>query len=196
MLHKCIVSWGFVTHIARPTFLWDMKTIKMIILMSPACYARKHTRLSLVGGETHDWVFARLVFANAVAIVMIVGIFMRTFNIVVVVVARAALVLGVRAAIRIQMLGFRPMYMAGLLGETFGRSLAVVSVSFFACLMLIAVARLDIVSGVAIAIALPTVVRSFVGDALELVMVTRLKLVAVITASGLADLVVAGAFHR
>ena len=88
------------------------------------------------------------------------------------------------------------MYVARLLGETFERSLAVVSASFFACLALIAVARLVIASGVAIAIASPTVVRSFVGDALELVMVTRLKLVAVITASGLADLVVVGAFHR
>ncbi len=83
------------------------------------------------------------------------------------------------------------MYVAGLLGETFGRSRAVVSASFFACLALIAVARLVIASGVAIAIASPTVVRLFFGNALEFVVVTRLKLVAVVTTSGLADLVVA-----
>ena len=83
------------------------------------------------------------------------------------------------------------MYVARLLGETFERSLAVVSASFFACLALIAVARLVIASGVAIAIASPTVVRLFFGNALEFVVVTRLKLVAVVTTSGLADLVVA-----
>ena len=106
MLHKCIISWGLVRHIARPIFLRDMKTIKMIILMSPACYARERTRLSLVGGKTHDWVFARLVVATVAAIVlMVVGIFVHAFNVVVVVVvvvvARAALVLGICEAIRI-----------------------------------------------------------------------------------------------
>ena len=89
------------------------------------------------------------------------------------------------------MLGFWPIYVAGLLGETFGRSLAVVSASFFACLALIAVARLVFASGVAIAIALPTVVRLFVGNALEFVVVTQLMFVVVVTTSGLADLVVA-----
>ena len=101
MLHKCIVSWGLVRHIERPTFLWDMKTIKMIILMSPACYAWEHTCLSLVGGETHDWVFARLVVTTAAAIVMVVDVFMHTFNVVVVVVVRAALVLGICAETRL-----------------------------------------------------------------------------------------------
>ena len=85
MLHKCIISWGLVRHIDRPIFLWDMKTIKMIILMSPACYARKHTCLSLIGGETHDWVFARLVVATAATIVMVVHV-VHTLNVVVVVV--------------------------------------------------------------------------------------------------------------
>ncbi len=56
--------------------------------MSPARYAQKHTRLSLVGGETHDWVFARLVVATAAAIVMVVGVSVRTFKVVVVVAAR------------------------------------------------------------------------------------------------------------
>ena len=88
MLHRCIVSWGLVRRIARPIFLWDMKTIKMIIFMSPARYARKHTGLSLVGGKTHDWVFVRLVVATAAAIVMVVGIFMCAFKVVVVAVAR------------------------------------------------------------------------------------------------------------
>ena len=84
MLHKCIISWGLVRHIDRPIFLWDMKTIKMIIFMSPARYARKHTRLSLVGGETHDWVFALLVVATEAAIVMVVGVFACVFKAVVV----------------------------------------------------------------------------------------------------------------
>ena len=88
MLHRCIVSWGLVRRIARPIFLWDMKTIKMIIFMSPARYTRKHTHLSLIGGETHDWVFARLVVATAVAIVMVVHV-VRTLNVVVVVVVAA-----------------------------------------------------------------------------------------------------------
>jgi len=122
------------------------------------------------------------------AIVMVVGIFVRTFYVVVaVVVARTALVLGICAEIHVQMLGFQPMYVAGLLGETFG---------IFACLTLIAVARLVIASGVAIAIALLTVVCSFVGDALEFVVVMQLKLVAVVTTSGLADLVVALLLER
>ncbi len=83
--------------------------------MRPARYAWEHTCLSLVGGKTRDWVFARLVVATAVAIVMEVGVFVHAFDVVVVVVARAALVLGIRAEIRVRMLGFRPMYMAGLL---------------------------------------------------------------------------------
>jgi len=128
------------------------------------------------------------------SIIMVVGVFVRAFNVVVVVVvvvvdASAALVLGIRAAIRVQMLGFWPMYVAGLLGETYGRSLMVVSASFFACLALIAVARLVIASGFAIAIASPTVVCLFVSDALEFVVVMQLKLVAVVTTSRLADLV-------
>ncbi len=106
----------------------------MIILMSPACYAWEHTRLSLVGGETHDWVFARLVVTTAAAIVMVVGIFMHTFNVVVVVVVHPALVLRICAETRLRMLGFRPMHVAGLLEETFRRSLAVASASLFACL--------------------------------------------------------------
>ncbi len=104
MLHKCIISWELVRHIARPIFLRDMKTIKMIILMSPACYAREHTRLSLVQGKTHDCVFARLVVVTVAAIVMVVGVFVHVFNVVVVVVvvvACAALVLGICAAIRV-----------------------------------------------------------------------------------------------
>jgi len=56
--------------------------------MSPACYARKHTRLSLVGGETHDWIFARLVVATAAAIVMVVHV-VCTLNVVVVVIVVA-----------------------------------------------------------------------------------------------------------
>ena len=63
-----------------------MKTIKMIIFMSPACYARKHTCLSLIGGETHDWVFALLVVGTAATIVMVVHV-VCTLNVVVVVVA-------------------------------------------------------------------------------------------------------------
>ena len=73
----------------HPThFSSGYETIKMIIFMSPAHYARKHTRLSLVvGGKTHDWVFVRLVVATAAAIVMVVGIFVCAFKVVVVVVA-------------------------------------------------------------------------------------------------------------
>ncbi len=89
MLHRCIVSWELVRHIARLIFLWDMKTIKMIIFMSLAHYTRKHTHLSLIGGETHDWVFARLFVATAAAIVMVVYV-VRTLNVVVVVVVAAA----------------------------------------------------------------------------------------------------------
>ncbi len=88
MLHWCIVSWGLVRHITQPIFLWDMKTSKMIIFMSPACYAQKHTRLSLFRGETRDWVFARLVVATAAAIVMAVHV-VRTLNVVVVAVVAA-----------------------------------------------------------------------------------------------------------
>jgi len=65
-----------------------MKTIKMIIFMSPARYARKHTRLSLVGGKTHDWVFARLVIPTAAAIVMVVHV-MHMLTVVLVVVVAA-----------------------------------------------------------------------------------------------------------
>ena len=89
MLHRCIVSWGLVRRIARPIFLWDIKTIKMIIFMSPARYTRKHTHLSLIGGKTHDWVFAQLVVATAAAIIMVVHV-VHTLNVVVAVVVVAA----------------------------------------------------------------------------------------------------------
>ena len=40
--------------------------------------------MSLVGGKTHDWVFALLVVATAAAIVMVVGVFACVFKVVVV----------------------------------------------------------------------------------------------------------------
>ena len=62
------------------------------------------------------------------------------------------------------------MHVAGLLGGTFERSLAVTSTIFIIHLALIAVARLVITSGVAIAIASPTVVCSFVVMCLSLLL--------------------------
>ena len=82
------------------------------------------------------------------------------------------------------------MHVAALLGGTFERSLVVISMIFIVHLALIVVVRLIIASGVAIVIVLPTVVCSFVGDALKLVVIARLKLVAVIMMSCLTDLVV------
>jgi hypothetical protein len=94
------------------------------------------------------------------------------------------------------MLGVQSMQMAGLLGGTFGRrSLAVASAILVVRLVLVAVggviARLVIARLVidVVAIVLPVAARPFVGDMLEFVVIARLKLVAVITTSCLADLV-------
>jgi hypothetical protein len=114
-----------------------MKIIKMIILMRPVCRALVRADFALAGGEAHDGGSARLVVATEVVLIVVV---VRAFAEVVVVVACAALILGIRTALRERMLGVRSMQMAGLLGGTFGRrSLAVASVILVVCLALVAV---------------------------------------------------------
>ena len=109
---------------------------------------------------------------------------------VVVVVARAALIPWIRTAL------VRPMHVAGLLSGTFGRSLAVASTILVVRLALVAVegltiTRLVIASQIVVAIALPIAAHSLVGNMLEFVVIARLKLVAILTTSCLADLVLA-----
>jgi hypothetical protein len=88
--HKCIISWGLVRHITRPpNFFREMKIIKMIIIMRPVRRACVHAHLSLIGGDAHDWVFARLIVATAVVVVLVMAV-MCAFAVVVVVVAHAA----------------------------------------------------------------------------------------------------------
>ncbi len=49
-----------------------MRIIKIIILMRPVHRTCVLAHFALVGGDAHDWVFARLVVATAVAVVLVV----------------------------------------------------------------------------------------------------------------------------
>ena len=82
MLHKCIISWGLVRHITRPIFLWDMKTIMIIIFKRRLHHACVHACFALTVGTRYR-VFARLVVATVAAIVMVVHV-VRMLNVVVV----------------------------------------------------------------------------------------------------------------
>jgi hypothetical protein len=115
---------------------------------------------------------------------------MRAFAVVVVVVAYAALILGIRTAFSVRMLGVCSMQVAGLLGGTFGRSPAIASAILVVHLALVAVggvviARLVIAVEVVVAIVSPVAVCSFIDNILE-----------VITTSCLADLVFAFLLKR
>jgi hypothetical protein len=84
------------------------------------------------------------------------------------------------------------MHVAGLLGGAFGRSLAVASAILVVHLALVVVegvtiARLVIASDVVVAIASPVAARSLVGNMLEFLVIARLKLVAILTTSCLAE---------
>ncbi len=167
--------------------------------MRPVRRACVCAHLSLIGGDDHDWVFARLIVATAVAFVLVMVV-VRTFA-VVVVVACAALIHWICTALRVRMLGVRPMHVAGLLGGTFSRSLAVASAILVVCLALVAVegvtiARLVIAIEVVVAIVLPVAAHSLVDNTLEFVVIARLKLVAKLTTSCLADLVLAFPLKR
>jgi hypothetical protein len=94
------------------------------------------------------------------------------------------------------------MHVAGLLDGVFGRrSLAVASAILVVCLALVAVgvvmiARLVIAIEVVAAIVVPVPAHSFVNEMLELVVIARLKLVAKLATSCLADLVLALLLER
>ncbi len=87
----------------------------MIIIMRPVRRACVRAHLSLIGGDAHDWVFARLIVATAVAVVLVMAV-VRVFAVVVVVVACATLIPRIHIARSIRMLGVRAMHVAGLLG--------------------------------------------------------------------------------
>ncbi len=63
----------------------------MIIIIRPVRRACVRAHLSFIGGDAHDWVFARLIVASAVVAIVLIVIVVRAFA-VVVVVARAALI--------------------------------------------------------------------------------------------------------
>ena len=107
------------------------------------------------------------------AIVVVVDI-MCAFNIVVVC---AALALWIHTTLVVQMLGIRPVHVAGLLGGPSVRSLAVASAALVICLALTVVGpltRLTAMIGV-VGVEPPAVLTpSAICEALELVMVTSL----------------------
>ena len=168
----------------------------MIIIIRPVRRACVRAHLSFIGVAAHDWVFARLIVASAVVAIVLIVIVVRAFA-VVVVVACAALIPWICMAFCVRMLGVRPMHVAGLLGGAFGRrNLAVASAILVVCLALIAVgvvtiARLVIAIEVVVAIVVPIAAHLFVDEMLEFVVIARLKLVAKLATSCLADLVLA-----
>jgi len=73
-------------HIAQPIFLWDMKATTMIIFERRLCHARVHVCFALTVGACYR-VFARIVVATVVGIVMVVVVHVVcTLNVLVVVV--------------------------------------------------------------------------------------------------------------
>ncbi len=54
--HKCIIFWGFVTHIVYIPLLGDVKTIKMIVLWSviPAAFVHAQFAIAEHGTRAGD----------------------------------------------------------------------------------------------------------------------------------------------
>jgi hypothetical protein len=75
--------------------------------MRPVRHDHVCAHFALVGGDAHDWVFARLVIATAVAVVLVVVV-LRAFAVVVVAVAHVVLIPWICMALSVQMLGVRP----------------------------------------------------------------------------------------
>jgi hypothetical protein len=118
-LHKCIISWGLVTHIAYLPLLGDMKTIKMIVLRStfPATLAQSQFVVAGRGACTGGKGLIVTTVAAAVMVVHVVGAF---FNVVVVVVVGvvACLILRVLVALIVGMLAVGAMQMTRLVELT------------------------------------------------------------------------------
>jgi hypothetical protein len=122
--HKCIISWGLVTHIAYLPLLGDMKAIKMIVLWSAVSPPLIHAQIAVTecGTRARD---KQLVIATIAATVVVVHGVGAFFNIVLVVV-HACLILWVLTALVVGMLAVNAMQMAWLVELTdLGRGLAI-----------------------------------------------------------------------
>jgi hypothetical protein len=108
--HKCIIFWGFVTHIAYLPLLGDVKTIKMIVLWSaiPATLVCFQFAVAERGTRAGD---KQLVGATVVAAVIVVHVVGAFFNVVVVVVC-VCFILWVLVALVVGMLAVGAMQMA------------------------------------------------------------------------------------
>jgi hypothetical protein len=130
---------------------------------------------------------ARVFVATVVVIAVEVGV-AGAFGVVVV---RAVLVCGVHVALIVQMLRIGPIHMAGLLGGSFGRSLAVASANLVICLALGVVDPLARLTAaiVVVAVVPPAVLTLLaVRKTLELVVISSLQLVTILLMSTCADL--------